>query len=93
MRLQRQYIFTPCWSCVPAQVHTFIYRSYGAIYINFTDIQFHLISSEWWPSGENGGLVISRPCGVAGSNPTVVKIFFVMFTCSMFLAAGLAPFK
>ena len=29
-----------------------------------------------WPSGENGGLVILRPCGLGGSNPTVNKIFF-----------------
>ena len=39
------------------------------------DISFHLISSELWPSGYNGGLVIWRPCGVGGSNPTVGKIF------------------
>ena len=40
------------------------------------DIQFHLISSELWSSGENGELVIWRSCGVGGSNPTVDKIFF-----------------
>ena len=39
------------------------------------DIQLHLISSELWPSGYNGELVIWRPCGVGDSNPTVEKIF------------------
>ena len=39
------------------------------------DISFTLIPSEWWPSGEIGGPVIWRPCGVGGSNPTVNKIF------------------
>ena len=34
------------------------------------------MSSELWPSDYNGGLVIWRPCGVGGSNPTVDKIFF-----------------
>ena len=48
----------------------FIYRSYRDKYINFTDI-----SSDWWPSGESGGLEFLRPCGVGGSNPTVDKIF------------------
>ena len=42
--------------------------------INFMDIQFHLISSELWPSGYNVRLVILRPCGVGGSNPTAEKI-------------------
>ena len=36
---------------------------------------FHLISSVLWSKGDNGGLVIWRPCGVGGSNPTVDKIF------------------
>ena len=47
------------------------------IEINCMVILFHLISSELWPSGDtcNGGLVIWRPCGVGGSNPTVDKIF------------------
>ena len=64
------------------------------IEINCMVILFHLISSELWPSRDtcNGELVIWRPCGVGGSNPTVDKIF-VMFTCSVFLAAGLAEFK
>ena len=39
------------------------------------DILFHRISSELWSSGDNGGLVIWRPCCVGGSNPTVDKIF------------------
>ena len=39
------------------------------------DISFHPISSEFWPSGYNDGLVIWGPCGVVGSNPTVDKIF------------------
>ena len=43
--------------------------------INFMDILFHRISSELWLSGNYGGLVIWRPCGVCGSNPTVDKIF------------------
>ena len=38
-------------------------------------------------------LVSWRPCHVGRSNPTVDKIFFVMFTCSVFLAVGLAAFK
>ena len=42
---------------------------------HFMEIQFHIISSELWPSGYNGGLEIWRPCGVGGSNPTVDKIF------------------
>ena len=42
----------------------------------FMDILFNLISSEWWRGGENGGLIILRPCGVGGSNLTVNKIFF-----------------
>ena len=45
------------------------------INFNFIDIWFHLISSELWPSGYNGGLVIWVPCGVGGSNPTVDKSF------------------
>ena len=32
--------------------------------------------------------MIWRPCGVGRSNPTVDKLFLVMFTCSVFLAAG-----
>ena len=44
----------------------FIYRSY--IY------KFH--GSELLSSGDNGGLVIWRPCGVGGLNPTEGKIFF-----------------
>ena len=52
-------------------MRTFIDR----IDINVMDIYFHLISSELWLSGYNGGLVIWRPCGVSGSNPTVDKIF------------------
>ena len=39
------------------------------------DIKFHLISSKLWSSVDNGGLVIWRPCGVGGSNPTVDKTF------------------
>ena len=35
-----------------------------------------LISSELWLSGYDDGLVIWRPCGVGGLNPTVDKIFF-----------------
>ena len=60
--------------------------------INFIDIQFHLVSSELMPSGYNGGLVIWRLCGVGGTYITVDKIF-VVFTCSVFLAAGLSAFK
>ena len=44
------------------------------IYISWT-IK-HLISSDWWPSGESGGLEFLRPCGVGGSNPTVDKIVY-----------------
>ena len=43
--------------------------------IHFMDISFLLVSSELWPSGYDGGLVIWRPCGVGGSNPAVDKIF------------------
>ena len=66
-----------------------IYTSYR---YKFHGYLIPLISSELWLSGDNGGLVIWRPCGVDGSNPTVDKIF-VMLTCSVFLAAGLAAFK
>ena len=60
-------------------IHTCTFSSFfiaDRIDINFMDIKFHLISSELWPSGYNGGLVIWRLCGVGGSNPTVDdKIF------------------
>ena len=40
------------------------------------------------------GIEIRRPCDVGGSNPTVDKIFFfVMFACSVFIAAGITAFK
>ena len=74
---------TPCWTCVHAQAHMFIYRSYVSIY----KLHGHLIPShtkrlvaEWWErwtGNQSGG-------GVGGSNPTVGKIF-VMFTCAVFL--------
>ena len=77
----------------PVYVHKFTCLFMDRIFINFMDILFHLISSELWSSGDNGGLVILRPCRLNESNPTVGKIFFVMFSCSVFLAAGLAAFK
>ena len=76
----------------PMYVHKFTRLYIDRIDITFMDISFHVLSSELWPSFYNGGVVIWRPCGVCGSNPTVDKIF-VMFTCSVFLAAGLAEFK
>ena len=85
-------ICTPCscWSCVRAQVHMFIYGLYRSIY----KFHGHLIPShtkrvvaEWW---ERWTCNLEAVRGV--SNPTVGKIF-VMFTCSVFLAAGLAAFK
>ena len=59
----------------PMYVHKLKRLLTDRIDINFLDIQFHLISSELWPSCYNGGLVIWRSCGVGGSNPTVDKIF------------------
>ena len=56
-------------------VHKFTRLFIDRIDIHFMDIPFHLISSAWWPSGYNDGLVIWRPCGVDGWNPTVDKIF------------------
>ena len=52
------------------------------------------MTRELWPNGYmyDGGFVIWRPCGVSGSNLTVDNIF-VMFNCSVFLAAGLAAFQ
>ena len=46
---------------------------YNFIIRNYIHL-LHLIS-DWWPSGESGGLVIWRPCGIGGSNPTVNRIF------------------
>ena len=56
-------------------VHKFTRLFVDRIYIKFMDIQFHLISSELWPSGYNGGLEIWMPCSVGDSNPTVDKLF------------------
>ena len=61
------------------------------IFINFMGIWFHLISSKNWSSGENGGLVIWRPLLMDRILPWTR--FSVMFTCSMFLAAGMAALK
>ena len=62
---------TPCWSCVFAQVHMFIYRSYRHIY----KFHGHLIPChnksavvEWW---ERWTWNLEAVRGVAGSNPTV----------------------
>ena len=48
------------------------------------------MSSELWPSGYNGGLVIWRPCGVCGSNPTMDKIFC---NVHLFRVPRMAAFK
>ena len=42
--------------------------------------KFHGHLNKLWPSGCNGGLVIWRPCGVGGSNPTVYNFF-----CNVYL--------
>ena len=62
-------------SCVHAQVHMFIYRSYRPIY----KFHGHLIQShnkpvvaEWW---EQWTCNLEAVRGVAGSNPTVDKTF------------------
>ena len=62
----------------PVYVHKFTCLFIDRTFINFLDIDFHLISSELWSSGDNGGLVIWRPCGVGGSNSTVGKIFCIV---------------
>ena len=59
----------------PVYVYKFTCLFIDLIFINFMDIYFHHISSELWSSGDNGGLLIWRPCGVGGSNPTVEKMF------------------
>ena len=85
------HMYTILIWCTWVQVHTFIYRSYRYKF------QGHLIPSfisiELWPSGYDGGFVSWRLCRVSGSNPTMDEIGFVMFTCSVFLAAGLTAFK
>ena len=83
---------TPWHHLDPMYMHTFTRLFIDRMDINFMDIYFHRISSELWPSGYNGGLVNWRSCSVGGSNPTVDKVFF-LFTCSVFLTAGLAAFK
>ena len=89
-RQQRQYTYTTWWSKVRTQVDMVIYRSYR---YKFHGHLIPSLSSELWPSGYDGRLVIWRPCRAGGSNPTVVKIFFLICICSVFLAAGLAAFK
>ena len=59
----------------PMYMHKFTSLFIDRIDINFMGISFHFISSEMWPSGYNGGLVIWTPCGVGDSNPAVDKIF------------------
>ena len=78
VRLRRQYICTPCWSCVSAQVHMFIYRPYRPIY----KFHGHLIPSnnkpvvaEW---RERWTCNLEAVRDVASSNPTVER-----FNCNV----------
>ena len=65
-------MFTQEWTNVKNIQITIVY--------SYLWMAVYLISSELWPNGYNGGLVIWIPCGVGVSNPTVDTIF-----CNVYL--------